>query len=80
MSRLSRTANIHSGKTQLSRLVEEVAEGSTAASESLRRGWMRLLLDTQVYLWYPADSPKLSRQARVILASAEEVFVSAALI
>ena len=39
---------------------------------------MRLLLDTQVYLWYLADSRKLSRKARSEIASAEEVFVSAA--
>lgn len=39
---------------------------------------MRLLLDTQIYLWYLADSPKLSRAARTAIASAEDVFVSAA--
>jgi PIN domain nuclease of toxin-antitoxin system len=36
-----------------------------------------LLLDTQVYLWYLADSRKLSGRARSEIASAEEVFVSA---
>ncbi|MGH7256513.1 MAG: type II toxin-antitoxin system VapC family toxin, partial [Nitrospirales bacterium] len=39
---------------------------------------MRALLDTQVYLWYLADSPKLSQDARDTIASAEDVFVSAA--
>jgi PIN domain nuclease of toxin-antitoxin system len=39
---------------------------------------MRLLLDTHVYLWYLADSPKLSRAARATIASADEIFVSAA--
>lgn len=39
---------------------------------------MRLLLDTHVYLWYLVDSPKLSRTARATIATADEVFVSAA--
>jgi PIN domain nuclease of toxin-antitoxin system len=39
---------------------------------------VRLLLDTQVYLWYLADSRKLSGGARRAIASAQEVFVSAA--
>ena len=39
---------------------------------------MRLLLDTQIYLWYLADSPKLSKKARAQIAEADEVFVSAA--
>lgn len=39
---------------------------------------MRLLLDTQVYLWYLADSRKLSRRARGEIADADEIFVSAA--
>jgi PIN domain nuclease of toxin-antitoxin system len=39
---------------------------------------VRLLLDTQVYLWFLADSPKLSRKARTRIADADEVFVSAA--
>lgn len=39
---------------------------------------MRLLLDTQIYLWYLADSPKLSREARAEIGKADEVFVSAA--
>jgi len=39
---------------------------------------VRLLLDTQIYLWYLADSRKLTKQAREEIASADEVFVSAA--
>ena len=39
---------------------------------------MRYLLDTQVYLWYLADSRKLPAKARDRIAGAEEVFVSAA--
>lgn len=39
---------------------------------------MTRLLDTQVYLWYLADSLELSEEARQMIASAEEVFVSAA--
>jgi PIN domain nuclease of toxin-antitoxin system len=39
---------------------------------------VRLLLDTQVYLWYLADSRKLSAKARSEITSAEVVFVSAA--
>lgn len=39
---------------------------------------MRLLLDTQVYLWFLADSPKLSRKARASIKEADDVFVSAA--
>ena len=39
---------------------------------------MRLLLDTQVYLWYLADSRKLTAKAKSEIASAEDVFVSAA--
>ena len=39
---------------------------------------MRLLLDTQVYLWYLADSRKVTKKARGEIASAHEVFVSAA--
>jgi PIN domain nuclease of toxin-antitoxin system len=39
---------------------------------------VRLLLDTQVYLWYLADSRKLPASARREIAGAEEVFVSAA--
>lgn len=39
---------------------------------------MRLLLDTQVYLWFLADSPKLSRKGRALIAEADTVNVSAA--
>ncbi len=39
---------------------------------------MRLLLDTQVFLWHLGDSRKLSRQTRDAIARADEVFVSAA--
>jgi PIN domain nuclease of toxin-antitoxin system len=39
---------------------------------------MRLLLDTQIYLWFVADSGKLSKQARRKIIAADEVYVSAA--
>lgn len=39
---------------------------------------MRLLLDTQLYLWFLTDSPKLSRKARTRIAEADEAYVSAA--
>ncbi len=39
---------------------------------------MRILLDTQIYLWFLADSAKLSANARNYIFEAEEVFVSAA--
>lgn len=39
---------------------------------------MRVLLDTQIYLWFVAASPKLSKLARQRIASADEVYVSAA--
>ncbi len=39
---------------------------------------MRTLLDTQLYLWFLANSPKLSKKARIQIDEAEEVFVSAA--
>lgn len=39
---------------------------------------MRLLLDTHIFLWMLDDSPKLSRQARQIMAApGAECFVSA---
>jgi PIN domain nuclease of toxin-antitoxin system len=38
---------------------------------------VRYLLDTQVYLWYLADSRKLPAKARERIAAAEEVYVSA---
>ena len=39
---------------------------------------MKLLLDTQLYLWFLADSAKLSSNARTLIAEAEDVFISAA--
>ncbi len=39
---------------------------------------MRLLLDTQIYLWFLADSRKLSKAARTVLDRADEIYVSAA--
>jgi PIN domain nuclease of toxin-antitoxin system len=39
---------------------------------------MRILLDTQLYLWFVADSTQLSSKARKYIIDAEEVFVSAA--
>lgn len=39
---------------------------------------MRLLLDTQVFLWWLADSRKLAKPARDRIELADEVYVSAA--
>ena len=39
---------------------------------------MRLLLDTQIFLFYLADSGKLSKKVRSDIARADEVFISAA--
>ena len=39
---------------------------------------MRLLLDTQVFIWSVMDSPKLGRKARGLMREASEVYVSAA--
>ena len=39
---------------------------------------MRLLLDTQVFLWWLADSRKLTRALRERIEAADEVYVSAA--
>jgi PIN domain nuclease of toxin-antitoxin system len=39
---------------------------------------VRILLDTQIYLWFLADSAKLSANARIYIFEAEDVFVSAA--
>jgi len=39
---------------------------------------MRLLLDTQVFLWWLADSRKLGKPARDRIEAADEVYVSAA--
>jgi PIN domain nuclease of toxin-antitoxin system len=41
---------------------------------------MRLLLDTSIYLWWLADSRKLSKAARDRIEAADEVYVSAATI
>ena len=38
---------------------------------------MKFLLDTQIYLWFLADSRKLSRSARAKIIAADEVYVSA---
>jgi PIN domain nuclease of toxin-antitoxin system len=39
---------------------------------------MRLLLDTQIFLWWLADSRRLGKTARDRIEAADEVFVSAA--
>jgi len=39
---------------------------------------MRLLLDTQIFLWWLADSRKLAKATRERIETADEVFVSAA--
>ena len=39
---------------------------------------MRLLLDTQIYLWWLTDSRKLAKAARERIEAADEVYVSAA--
>lgn len=39
---------------------------------------MRLLLDTQIFLWWLADSRKLGKSTRERIEAADEVFVSAA--
>jgi len=39
---------------------------------------LRLLLDTNVFLWWQADDRRLSEVARVEIAGADAVFVSAA--
>jgi PIN domain nuclease of toxin-antitoxin system len=39
---------------------------------------VRLLLDTHIFLWATIDSPKLANEARRLILSAEEVYVSAA--
>lgn len=41
---------------------------------------MKLLLDTQIYLWVLDDSPRLSQRARTAILAAEQVLVSAATI
>lgn len=39
---------------------------------------MRLLLDTQIFLWWLTDSRKLAKAARERIEAADEVYVSAA--
>lgn len=39
---------------------------------------MRILLDTHIYLWWLEDHPKLSTEARTLIADATEVYVSSA--
>jgi PIN domain nuclease of toxin-antitoxin system len=39
---------------------------------------MRLLLDTQIYLWVLTDDPRLSKVAREMICDADEVFISSA--
>ncbi len=39
---------------------------------------MRLLIDTQIYLWWLTDSRKLGKAARERILNADEVYVSAA--
>ncbi|GAB4464999.1 MAG: type II toxin-antitoxin system VapC family toxin [Burkholderiaceae bacterium] len=39
---------------------------------------MQLLLDTQVFLWFLADSRRLTRRARRLIGDAQRVFVSSA--
>jgi len=41
---------------------------------------MRLLLDTHIFLWLAADSPRLNAKARRLLNGASEVYVSSATI
>lgn len=38
---------------------------------------MRLLLDTHVVLWWLADSPRLTKPAKALIAGGSQVFVSA---
>lgn len=39
---------------------------------------MKILLDTQLYLWVLADSSRLRHEARELIQTADEVYVSAA--
>ena len=39
---------------------------------------MRLLIDTQIFIWTVLDSDSLSLKARQIMLGASEIFVSAA--
>jgi PIN domain nuclease of toxin-antitoxin system len=39
---------------------------------------MRVLLDTHIFLWWLLDDPKLSEQARSLITSASDAYVSSA--
>jgi PIN domain nuclease of toxin-antitoxin system len=39
---------------------------------------MRILIDTQIFLWWLSDSRKLGKAARELIEGADEVYVSAA--
>jgi PIN domain nuclease of toxin-antitoxin system len=39
---------------------------------------MRILLDTQMYLWWLQDHPKLSQAARAMIVAATDVYISSA--
>jgi len=39
---------------------------------------MRILLDTHIFLWVVFDNPKLSKTAKRLLSSADEIYVSSA--
>lgn len=39
---------------------------------------MRLLLDTQIYLWFLVDSPRLPDSVKAQIAGASDVYISAA--
>lgn len=41
---------------------------------------MRILLDTNIFLWCILDSPKLTKKARSLITSADERYVSSATI
>ena len=39
---------------------------------------MRILLDTHIFLWCVTDNKQLSRHARTLIATAQEIYVSSA--
>ena len=47
-------------------------------SFQISKGEMRLLIDTQIFVWSVMDSENLTPRAREIMLEADEVFVSAA--
>jgi uncharacterized protein YcbK (DUF882 family) len=74
---MSRMLNLYDAKARLSSLVEEAAAGADLYGRRLRRapaggaargicgqGWMILLLDTHVVLWWQRDDRRLNRAAR----------------